>query len=38
MWASADGGTPEVTIETSMGAFTVEVTSKPTYSSLASGP
>ncbi|KAF0898411.1 hypothetical protein E2562_007249 [Oryza meyeriana var. granulata] len=25
MWGSADGGTPEVTLETSMGAFTVEM-------------
>lgn len=25
MWASADGGPPEVTLETSMGPFTVEV-------------
>jgi hypothetical protein len=25
MWASAEGGTPEVTLETSMGPFTVEV-------------
>jgi hypothetical protein len=27
MWASAEGGTPEVTLETSMGPFTVEVLS-----------
>ncbi|KAJ4705315.1 Peptidyl-prolyl cis-trans isomerase [Melia azedarach] len=25
MWASAEGGTPEVTLETSMGSFTVEL-------------
>uniref|UniRef100_A0A0E0LXY9 Peptidyl-prolyl cis-trans isomerase n=1 Tax=Oryza punctata TaxID=4537 RepID=A0A0E0LXY9_ORYPU len=25
MWGSADGGTPEVTLETSMGAFTIEM-------------
>jgi hypothetical protein len=25
MWASAEGGAPEVTLETSMGSFTVEV-------------
>ncbi|CAB4287111.1 unnamed protein product [Prunus armeniaca] len=25
MWASAEGGSPEVTLETSMGAFTVEL-------------
>jgi len=25
MWGSTDGGTPEVTLETSMGAVTVEV-------------
>jgi hypothetical protein len=25
MWASAEGGPPEVTLETSMGSFTVEV-------------
>lgn len=27
MWASAEGGSPEVTLETSMGSFTVEVIS-----------
>lgn len=27
MWASAEGGAPEVTLETSMGSFTVEVLS-----------
>lgn len=27
MWASAEGGAPEVTLETSMGSFTVEVIS-----------
>lgn len=27
MWASAEGGPPEVTLETSMGSFTVEVLS-----------
>lgn len=25
MWASSEGGAPEVTLETSMGSFTVEV-------------
>lgn len=25
MWASAEGGAPEVNLETSMGSFTVEV-------------
>ncbi|RZS08846.1 hypothetical protein BHM03_00039873 [Ensete ventricosum] len=29
MWGSADGGPPEVTLETSMGPFTVEVVSFP---------
>ncbi|TVU04523.1 hypothetical protein EJB05_47634, partial [Eragrostis curvula] len=29
MWGSAEGGTPEVTLETSMGAFTVEVITTP---------
>jgi len=31
MWGGTDGGTPEVTLETSMGAITVEVPSHPTY-------
>ena len=31
MWGSTDGGTPEVTLETSMGAITVEVPSHSTY-------
>uniref|UniRef100_A0A2P2J8D6 Peptidyl-prolyl cis-trans isomerase n=1 Tax=Rhizophora mucronata TaxID=61149 RepID=A0A2P2J8D6_RHIMU len=36
MWASSEGGSPEVTLETSMGAFTVEVTSLSLYYKHAS--
>lgn len=34
MWASAEGGPPEVTLETSMGSFTVEVTPALLLSSI----
>ena len=41
MWATAEGGSPEVTLETSMGSFTVEVLpsfSQFTFSSAPSKP
>lgn len=38
MWASAEGGAPEVTLETSMGSFTVEVLAFFEFSSSVNFP